>query len=74
MIDHNHKTGRLEFALLLDFLGETATRIGETMKLHWSDIDAVKTVVDRKGGMTGNPFETVSTSWRSVGRIVWRKR
>lgn len=51
MIAHNREAGRIEFALLLDFLGETALRIGEAMKLHWSDIDAVKIVVDGKGGV-----------------------
>jgi integrase len=51
MITHNRKAGNVEFALLLDFLGQTAIRIGETLKLHWSDIDDRKIVVDGKGGI-----------------------
>lgn len=51
MIAYNREVGRREFALLLDFLGQTAMRIGEAMKLHWFDIDTVKIVVDGKGGI-----------------------
>lgn len=51
MITYNREAGNMEFALLLDFLGQTAMRIGETLRLHWSDIDAVKIVVDGKGGV-----------------------
>lgn len=51
MIAYNRECRRTEFALLLDFLGQTALRIGEAIKLHWSDIDERKIVVDGKGGI-----------------------
>ncbi len=43
--------GREEFALLLEFLGQTAMRISEALKLHWSAIDERKIIVDGKGGI-----------------------
>lgn len=51
MIAHNRNIGNIEFALLLDFLGQTAMRIGETLKLTWSQIDERKIIVDGKGGI-----------------------
>jgi len=51
MITYNREEGNVEFALLLDFLGQTAMRIGETLKLRWSDIDERKIIVDGKGGV-----------------------
>jgi integrase len=59
MIAYNRKTGDTEFALLLEFLGQTAMRIGETLKLRWCDIDEEKIVVDGKGGIEREiPIET----------------
>jgi integrase len=51
MIAFNREAGHVEFALLLDFLGQTAMRIGETLRLKWSDIDERKIIVDGKGGI-----------------------
>jgi integrase len=61
MVSYNREAGRVEFALLLDFLGQTAMRIGEAMKLHWSAIDERKIIVDRKGrDRARNSFEAIS--------------
>lgn len=51
MIAYNKESGRVEFGLLLDFLGQTAMRIGETLRLRWSDVDERKIIVDGKGGV-----------------------
>lgn len=51
MTAYNREAGNTEFALLLDFLGQTAMRIGETLKLKWSMIDERKIIVDGKGGV-----------------------
>jgi integrase len=51
MIAYSREIGNVEFSLLLDFLGQTAMRIGETLKLTWAVIDERKIVVDGKGGI-----------------------
>jgi integrase len=59
IIAHNREAGNDEFALLIEFLGQTAMRIGETLKLRWCDIDERKIVVDGKGGIEREiPIET----------------
>lgn len=51
MVAYNREAENIEFSLLLEFLGQTAMRIGETLKLPWSSVDERKIIVDGKGGI-----------------------
>lgn len=50
IIAESRKRNRVEFALFVAFIGETAMRINEATRLRWRDVDASRILVDGKGG------------------------